>query len=513
MIPELVIADADNTADSRLEEIILLKLEPDEFAVWLWVPKFRTITIGAELYLYNLAPPIGYLPIKLGRLDWNWYCDGLVVFKLIATSFQLHFSDTRNPASHYCLEPGQTLLSILRSLPACSTDIGPLIAIAELASGKASFVRATKTLESFLSEFIVPILRNAERFKKTTTRTSVEDKLRTVRRLSLWTPGTTESDFMEFYKRFLGDADARHLWQISQTSINAVAKGDFGKQVAAGTELASLVPQNSVLAGEAAYFKGEGLRLLADMEPSADRKENLRAEAVEEYTRASAILNNDPRPLRGLGRITELKGNFDGALTYFTIAKGLCLSESKRESAASLLDIAHEILRTSRHFIHCLLDIRETNLASVWHRLRKELELEGYLRESENLHLEHMPKFQAVPDWYYIEWFMGFVFLAKAWGSLDKFVQMQRMLVKALDARRRILGSSTALTIVERANLEWWLGIAKTYFDKCDPEFAAGVNRLQVALSKNDATAVAIAIEEIIGPIVSPWTLYKTDVS
>jgi hypothetical protein len=477
----------------------------DEFTVWVWSETLRNMVEPAELYLFNVTPPHGNLPANLAQLSWRWRCGGLVVFKLIPTTFEIHFGEVKTPPAHTYLQPGRTLLAVLQSIPPKPEDTELAGAIAEIACTRGSLVRSKKSLEEYLRDIVVSEMHSEASFPVRSTVT-LEDKLRGVRRVSIWTPGMTENAFLQFYAPLIGKGEAQQLWTISRSSIEAVAKGDFAKQVSLSTELASIVPENSVLAGEAAYFKGEGLRLLADIDPVPAKREELRAQAIEQYAQASILLDKDPRPLRGLGRITELKGDLDGALKYFTIAKGLCLIEGAHNSLTSDLDLAHEILRTTRHFVHCLLDIRTTNPASVWHRVRKEQELQGYLQECENLHLEHMPRFQVDPEWYYIEWFMGFVFLARAWGSLGHYAQMQRTLVKALDARRRMLRTSAQLSTVERANLDWWIRVAKTGTDGFEPEFATAVGRLEEALEENDFAGLELAIEDIVGPFVPPWS-------
>lgn len=261
-----------------------------------------------------------------------------------------------------------------------------------------------------------------------------------------------------------------------------------------------------MLAGEAAYFKAEGLRLLADLEtPGSRRQTALLNEALQTYERASQLLPNDPRPLRGQGRITEQAQDFDGALKHFKLAWGLCLAESSRTTTVPELDLAHEILRSTRHFIHCLLDIRSTNPSSDWHRDQKERELEGYLQMCESLHLESMTRFESEPDWYYIEWFMGFVFLAKAWGAVGNRERMQQDLVFALDARRRIMKPTLSLSAVETANLQWWLAVARTQGNVLTPDFMKKVERLDSAVKSGDAAAVHRAIADVVGWYISPW--------
>lgn len=502
MMPTLVIADRENNPDSRLPAV-LLRINTDDFGVWVWVSGLRRLEERKELHLFNLTPPGTNREADLGQVRWDWYCGGLVFLKLIPAAFAIHFSEARSSPVQSAPKPGETLWSALVSIPLSCEDESVAVAIADSACNQGSPSGST-TLEEFLKNIIVP--DNRQDSGPTTSR-SLDDKLKAIRRVSIWTPGANEYDFVQFYGSVLGEPEARRLWNLSRASIDAVAKGDFQKQVSLGTELASVVPDNSILAGEAAYFKGEGLRLLADIEPTSAKKDEFRAEAIAEYAHASALLGKDPRPVRGLGRIAELRGDLDGALKYFKIAKGLCLTESAGDSVMSPFDLAHEILRTTRHFVHCLLDIRATNPASEWHRVHKENELQGYLQECENLHVEHMPRFQSDPEWYYIEWFMGFVFLAKAWGALGKFHKMQTMLAQALDARRRILGASMALTVVERANLDWWLAVAKSGSQGFDSDFAKLVDRFAASVAANELATLASRIEDIVRFAVPPWTL------
>ncbi len=128
----------------------------------------------------------------------------------------------------------------------------------------------------------------------------------------------------------------------------------------------------------------------------------------------------------------EVRGRYDEALEYFWKAKGLCLLGLASAGPKERPDLAHEVLRTSRHLIHCLLDIRRTSPSSPWNRENKRQELQGYILECENLHRELMPVFKAEEKWSTIEWFMGLVFVAKAWAAVGNQEKMQAALFKRL---------------------------------------------------------------------------------
>jgi hypothetical protein len=101
---------------------------------------------------------------------------------------------------------------------------------------------------------------------------------------------------------------------------------------------------------------------------------------------------------------------------------------------------------------------------------------------------------------------MGLVFLAKAWGGLGHFTHMQRTLVKALDARRRLLVPASDLSPVERANLEWWLSVARMYHNVgFEPDFSKMLDRVEAALRANDLSALRSSIDEIVALFLPQW--------
>jgi tetratricopeptide (TPR) repeat protein len=494
-----------NRPSARLTDVALIRLVPDAVSVWVWCGSLVGAVPGASLHLFNLDPPEGDLSVDLGQLNWDWVCGGLALLAMPAHTFERNFGNVVPPSRSTPIPSGVTLRAALETLSTSPLNLDLLVSITDWASRDAAALLAVTHLCTYL-EGIVSLDPALDQRQDAPGARHAEDRLRNLKRISLWTPGAKEPEFVGFYSPLIGEAEAKQLWTFNRAAVGAVAGGEFQKQVDIGDDLSRLVPEQSVLAGEAAYFKAEGLRLLGDLEPAGPQKTELRTQAFEAYERANQLLPDDPRPLRGLGRITEQQQDFDGALKYFKLAWGLCLTDGPRNSNIPELDLAHEILRTTRHFIHCLLDIRSTNPNSVWHRDHKERELEGYLQVCESFHIESMPKFEDEPEWYYIEWFMGFVFLAKAWGAVGNYERMQQDLIFALDARRRIMKPQPSLSKVERANLEWWLAVSRGPGNVLAPDFIKKLDRLNSALNGGDSAAVHGALADVVGRYVAPWS-------
>lgn len=321
----------------------------------------------------------------------------------------------------------------------------------------------------------------------------------------LWTPGSARHDIVVYYEPIVGRETAERLWDLSQAAISAVANGDFQRQVAIGRELRDIAPDNIYLKAEGEYFEAEGLRLLADVERSPEKMTELRELAFENYHRASEALPQDPRPVRGIGRLLDVQGKYDDALRYLVRAKGLCLTGLASTDAMCRPDLAHEMLRTARHLIHCLLDVRTTNPLSKWHRENKRHELEGLLVECENYHREYMPIFQIAESWWQIEWFMGLVFLARAWAQLGRPERARQCLVYALDMRRKLIGRNAQLSAVERANLRWWLAVAKDRTTAFDSRSYELIDRLAAAVEQGDRQSVRLVIDDLLVPALPPW--------
>lgn len=505
----LELADRDNNPESRLSDVVLIRADLDTFCAWVWVRPLRKLPTHPELFLFNAEPPYGNLAVNLAPLDWNLCCDRLAVVKLLPPTFELHLgrvSALSNKPSTI-LPENTSLNTLLESLTDTSVDHATLSAIVELAVSLKLPKEGSGALTEQFRNVFTPHLLCSDSHLALTKPPSAIEKLNVVQRASLWTPGTTEQEFLSFYTPLFGSDEALNLWNISRAAIQAVADGDFSTQINTAHALAGSPASESVLAGEAAYFKAEGLRLLAGIERSPARKEDLLSQAMEQYMTAREILKDDPRPIRGVGRLLELQGELDKALMKFQAAKGLCLTALSQVPATAQLDIVHEILRSTRHFIHCLLDIRTTNPVSVWHRTRKEQELEGYLLECDSLHFEYMPLFISNTGWYYIEWFMGLVFLAKAWGSLGRYPKMQRDLVAAMDARRRLMPPNREISDVERANLQWWHSVAQEQREHLERTFIIQIDKLDQAVALNQSGVIDAVIGDIIETFMPQWNV------
>jgi len=323
--------------------------------------------------------------------------------------------------------------------------------------------------------------------------------------LDLWTPGLSRAEIIAHYSPLVGDDTAHQLVVLSESAIAAVGGGDFAAQLAIGQRLIALDTGNKYLQAEGTYLSAEGYRLLADVEPTPSLAAELQQKALEHYRIASELLPEDPRPLRGIGRTLEVQGEYDDAFRAFTDAKGICLRHIARSGVGLRPDVAHETLRTTRHLIHCLLDIRSTNPLTDWRRENKTRQLEGLLFESENFHRELLPQFRHNQSWYLIEWFMGFVFLARAWGEVGNSECMQRSLAFALDARRKLMNHEEPLSNIERSNLRWWIAVAKERATSFAPRTWQLIEQLSESLDSGDSRVVYRLIDDILLPTTAPW--------
>lgn len=323
--------------------------------------------------------------------------------------------------------------------------------------------------------------------------------------LDLWTPGPSRAEIIAYYGPLVGNDTAQELVVLSESAITAVGAGNFSAQLDVGQRLLALGTDNKYLQAEGAYLSAEGFRLLADVEPTPSRAAELQQKALDQYRIASDLLPTDPRPLRGIGRTLEVQGHYDDALRAFTDAKGLCITHLARSGADKRPDVAHETLRTTRHLIHCLLDIRNTNPLSDWNRETKTRLLEGYLFESDQFHRDLLPLFSQSQSWWLIEWFMGFVFLARAWGVVGNMQRMRYALNFALEARRKLMDPEEPLSTVERNNLRWWLGVAKERVAAFTPRTRQLLDQLGESLDNNDSRLVFRLIDDILLPGKAPW--------
>lgn len=315
----------------------------------------------------------------------------------------------------------------------------------------------------------------------------------------LLTPGVPPAQLQRFYSRHLGADLAGKLATYSRDAIAAVESGNFEQQVKLGKVIAEAGEEFPQLLAVGKYFTGEGLRLLGDIAVGQNERERYYRDAALSYHEAVQANEGDPRPLRGLARIEERKENLDKAEYGFEEAEALTmLLKVKTASGAASFYLQHELLRVMRHKIHCLLAIRARNRASKWNSVRKTSELFGLVIRADNAHRELMGSFADQPRWSQIEWFMGWVFLAKAWGSLQQRDQLYLALLHGLAARRTLLRRNAPLDNVERMNLNWWIEVALSFRSLLDSKFTQAVERMKGALSINQNEEVLRLIDGLV---------------
>lgn len=323
----------------------------------------------------------------------------------------------------------------------------------------------------------------------------------------LWTPGLGKKLFLSSYAPIVGNDYAGELWSYSRKAIKAVEDGDFSMKLQIGRTLHTEVSEWVPLRAMGHYLAGEGNRLLADLDANRSRQLTFLTKAAEDYQAALFLFPSDPRPLRGLGRLLETRGEIGEALPLLEEAKAMSLLRLSKLSPTDRRlrpDAAHEALRTTRHLIHCLLEIRRTNKLSEWNLEHKTQQLIGYIVECENLHRELMPHFRQQERWWLIEWFMGLVFLARAWGAVGERARMTLSLLHALQTKRRSM-SNSRLTPVDRINLQWWLDVAFSAPSGPDPLIVPKLEAIQNSLAAFSDEEVLRHVSGLLLLHLPPW--------
>jgi serine/threonine protein kinase len=319
----------------------------------------------------------------------------------------------------------------------------------------------------------------------------------------LLTPGLPPKMLVDVLTPYVGSQLAERLEQLSEHSIAAVEDGDFDLHVSLGKQIETDSQGFPEIEAAGRYFAAEGYRLQADLESDQTKKQLLLKKAAEQYELSLEKNPNNARAIRGLARVYEVQGDYAKALNKFQQAEGVALVQLSSDEQTNLhLHLSHEILRITRHYIHCILDIIATNPQSIWHKEYKKRELEGYVMRSENLHRENMPLFKDREQWSRIEWFMGLVFFGKAWGRLGNIPRKTKCLVDALGVRRRMISDTRPLTNVELANIKWWINVALS--EPRDMSLA-GVEDLALTLDRGSTAEVLHKIDDILFPFVSLW--------
>lgn len=317
------------------------------------------------------------------------------------------------------------------------------------------------------------------------------------------TPGGRVEGFLSIWTKKAGTEVAHELLQAKRDAVTSVATGDFLEQRRIGEALAQMGEDAGLREVEAAghYFAGEGCRLLADLVPEGVERRRLQSEATKRYQSALECDPDSVRPARGLARIYEVQGDLARAEQEFTSAyyRMFVLSAALPKDSPRSYELNHELLRVTRHRVHCLADLIETNPLSVWAKADKRDELKGLIAQSESLHKTLMPCFGAETDWWRIESFMGSVMLGKVWGLAGQRGQAYRALLSALWRRREMLNAERTLTSVELSNLQWWCKTAASSIDlSSDLRLHERIESLQAALVSADAPSVVAAVDDIL---------------
>lgn len=293
---------------------------------------------------------------------------------------------------------------------------------------------------------------------------------------------------------------------LGEEAIAAVEQGDFQAHVTVGQRIVDEsggVPQ---ICAAGHYLKAEGHRLLAGMNKDQQVRAALLDASLAGYALAAEIYPHSPRAIRGSASVLEAQGDLGQALDHYARAKGMSLEQAHTPSALSERPLLlHEILRATRHEIHCISEIRRTSPASAWRRVNKEEELRGFLVYSQNSHHEFLMRFRFRWRWYLLEWFMALVFFGKVWGDLGDSQGMTNSLLRALKVRRVLISGTEPLTPIERANLLWWMNTALSR-DRARTwgSLVAHLNAFENALHTGSTFEILSAMDEMITFITAP---------
>lgn len=297
-----------------------------------------------------------------------------------------------------------------------------------------------------------------------------------------WTPGPASRHIIQVYAADLGGKAAARIAQLAEEAIRAIGRGDFTEQGRIADDVLRIAQdaKSRRLRGEAEYLKAESLRLLADFERDRNKVRNLRNQALGSYENAATDLGEDPRPLRGSGRILEVMGDPDAALMRF--GKAASLSEQKLAQSHPLnqFSLAHEHVRSLRHEFNCLADIETSSLLSSSQRTGQ---LEKLLQLSEKRHEQVLARFRHVEDWWRIEWFMAQVFHARGWAVVNQHGLAAKRLTWALEQRLKMMPDDGKMSDVETGNLAWWLRTALSVVVGFESEERRKLERLAAEIS------------------------------
>lgn len=285
------------------------------------------------------------------------------------------------------------------------------------------------------------------------------------------------------------------ILRIAKSAVSSIEEGNFTLQVELGKEIYVHPELPPPLRATGAYFMAEGYRLQMASRPSSEKTSFLKR-AEEMYAASLGLSGENPRALRGLGRVAEMAGDYSKALGLYTKARESVSAGLANSAYANQHPMmVHELLRISRHRINCLSSMENAATRSSSNRQTLELLLE----ETESLHLDHLVAFRAWPKWMQLEWFMALVFIGRAWGSLGNDIRMSTCLTSALHCKRTLMSARLVLTPVDRENLTWWVSVANECSKKVPKwELVPLIQRMDAALTAGADLKVLQSMRELI---------------
>jgi hypothetical protein len=313
------------------------------------------------------------------------------------------------------------------------------------------------------------------------------------------TPGFTIASLEEGLGETVDPEVGAQLLVVSSGAVEAVEQGDFAGQERLGRELLVLSDQLPHLAPVGHYFVAEGLRLQADLMKGSDRS-RLLAAAIDEYETSRQLDPQSVRATRGLARTYEVLGDYEEATRLFQFGYSTALQQVvnvDRGNPQHRLELSHEVLRVTRHYVHCLAALRDHDQVGFRQTGQSETTLHSLTLESGALHRERLPLFGEYRRWSQIEWFMGLTLLAKSYVAVGDHFRASQELCFALMARRAMLSADRSLTPIEAANLRWWLATAGSVAHEPVSGWFVAIDHLGAALSEGSTALVFAALDEV----------------
>jgi hypothetical protein len=318
------------------------------------------------------------------------------------------------------------------------------------------------------------------------------------------TPKLVGSDSLKtVYAATMGEEAASAVGDLSAAVVKSITDGRFEDQLFFAKQLREIDPVR--FREMSSYLAAEGSRIGADFVKDPLLAARMRGDAAASYAEAMESPGGSPRALRGIGRVQEVSGDIGAALDTYRLARGQALAQyyEKRSRDA---DAAHEVLRSTRHYVACLGAVLLDDPGSTLATEDGMVELHGATLESERLHREVLPRFDAPDNWTLIEWFMGSVLLSRGYAGAGDCHRAHDTLVRALEARVRMLASPRVIDVVFLGNLRWWCAAARR-IRGWSKVFDRQVEGLEGCLESGNESGLWSALGEVLQAGSIPWII------